>query len=490
MLGRFFPLLQDDAPFRAVRALAGRLPELTEIHALDECYSVLHQALAAMPDGNRVRRLLETAEPATTALTGKIDSFLDREADNPLRTELLGKRLILLADQMGNSYYLEAQREVAAIKRGSSDRDTLAHLMGRHWYWLGVAHTTRARIDPVSATLAWDGIESLFHSLHALAGRYNTPTVAGPDAPGRQLAYLLLTHDAFRAVTKRHEIGLAARVCQSLAPEVRLAAGFFRQTPLCHQADTGEVRRQIGWRQQAADDAALFFGFDNLASKALDAADRCDREQPPAWLEPDAARQTPSADLIRQLAHAWSEAPGRCRRASARTGTARIAFDFLRVRGLLSQKGKHLPANDPLMLSAAVHDVDEGGFGLLLPEADARLAEAGLMAMHLKRHGWSLAATTRIQPDDNDHYYVAARWLGPDVDAVRLQPENGGERQSAIWVAAGPINQYQASILLAQPSLPPETVCGSDLADKPVRLQIGTPHRLGKNLFQYPARLL
>lgn len=489
MFASIFPFKQEDAPLRAARGLGERLRGMPAIHALDDCYRILQDALAVTRDGSRARDLLEDVEPVARNLATSVETELDRSADNPVRRELLGKRLALLGDQLANSYYVEARREVAAILRGSGGRETLRHLAGKYWHWLGIAHTARARIDPRAASLPMDAIVGLFLSLHTLAGRFSGPVPqSSDDKLAASLAYLLLVNDAFKVVSGE-ETGLAARCCVALAGEVRFSPSFHRHTPLRLTADTGKAERQVGWEARAGE--ALYYGLDHVVQAAQYAAHKCDKGRPPRWLEPDAARPVPDMALLQRLARTWGDGPARGRNPTVlRHPEETVAFDFLRIRGLVSQRAERFPANDPLIYSAVMHDADEGGFGVLLPSTAKPLAEAGLIAMHLKRTGWSLAAATLMHSDEDDQFFIAARWLGQDTDAVRLQGEGGAESALAIWLAADPTNHYQASVLLAESAYTAGAICTCELRGKHLKLQLAEPTQLGKTLVQYPVRIV
>lgn len=488
MFASIFPFKQEDAPLRAVRGLGERLRSMPAIHALDDCYRILQDALAVTRDGARARDLLEDVEPVARALADSVETELDRSADNPVRRELLGKRLALLGDQLANSYYVEARREVAAILRGGGGRESLRHLAGKYWHWLGIAHTARARIDPQSACLPMDAIVGLFQSLHALAGRFTEPLQSSDDKLSSSLAYLLLVHDAFKVVSGE-ETGLAARCCTALAGEVRFSASFHRQAPLRLTAETGKSERQIGWEPRTGD--ALYYGLEHVVQAAQFAAHKCDKGRPPRWLEPDAARPVPDMALLQRLAKTWSDGAGRGRNPTVlRHPEETVAFDFLRIRGLVSQRAERFPANDPLIYSAVMHDADNGGFGILLPSSARPLAEEGLIAMHLKRTGWSLAAATLSHPDEDEQFFLAARWLGQDTDSIRLQSASLATPVLAIWLAADPTNQYQASVLLTEAAFPAGTSCKTEIRGKHLTLQLGELTQLSKALFQYKARVL
>jgi len=488
MFASIFPFKQEDAPLRAARGLGERLRGMPAIHALDDCYRVLQDALAVTRDGSRARDLLEDVEPVARNLAESVEKELDRSADNPVRRELLGKRLALLGDQLANSYYVEARREVAAILRGGGGRESLRHLSGKYWHWLGIAHTARARIDPKAASLPMDAIVGLFQSLHVLAGRFSEPLQSSDDKLSSSLAYLLLVYDAFQVVAA-DEVGLAARCCMALAGEVRFSASFHRQAPLRLTAESGKAERQVGWEPHAGE--ALYFGLDHVVQAAQFAAHKCDKGRPPRWLEPDASRPVPDMALLQRLAKNWSEGAGRGRNPTVlRHPEETVAFDFLRIRGLVSQRAERFPANDPLIYSAVMHDADDGGYGILLPSSARHLAEEGLIAMHLKRTGWSLAVATLIHPDEDEQFFIAARWLGQETDAIRLQSETVTAPVLAIWLAADPTNQYQASVLMTEAAFTGETRCRTEIRGKHVTLQLGAMTQLAKTLFQYAARVV
>ncbi|WP_269532535.1 hypothetical protein [Chitinimonas sp. BJYL2] len=481
MFDRLFSNLQGDAVTRALRDTIARLPGQPVVAALDLLHGAVREGLAASPAGPTARRLLEQVDPTASAWSDQAWTELALSEDNPVRRDLIGQRLALLATQLANASYIEAQRESAQWQRGNGKLADLSQLAATYFRWLGVAHGARALLNPGAARLSWSEPVSLYLAL-IRSGALSPGPQRAADGPAAPLAYLALCHDAFKVVSAA-EVALAARICHLLAPEVVLAADFHRITPLVMDIDANEASRIVGWNGPREGMPALCMGLEACAAMAHDMAGDLRTGKPLPWWPPSGP-----ADLFDRLETAWALRRGRGRHpAAARVGDVLVAFDFLRIRGLLGQKGERVPGQDPYVHAARLDDADEAGLSLLLPAAATELLESGLMAINIANQGWWLGHPVRLEPLADGELFVAVRWLAQEAESIRLT-SIGGEVQRALYLKPCPVNDYQTLLLLDHDWLPAEAPFDADLEASSIRLIPGAPVQLGVRLWCYPCR--
>ncbi|QDQ28541.1 hypothetical protein FNU76_20505 [Chitinimonas arctica] len=482
MFDRILPVFHSDTPVKAVRAVIDRLAGQPMITALDALYAALREGLAGSPTASAARRLIDVVAPAALEWADRALAELATGTDNPVRRDMNGKRLALLADQLANACYIEALRESALLQKGGGRTGDLAEWASLHFRWLGYAHTAHALLDSRRAHIQWEVPVSLFLALvrHGVLPAEEQTTAA---EPALSLAYLLLSHDAFPAVEPK-EVAVVARSCRELASSLRLAADFHRDTPLVMDAEANEASRIVGWGGPGRAAPALCYGLDEPARLARLRAAGIDAEDLPPPMLP----KPPTADQLERLAANWLERRGRCRNPVAvRLGSARAAFDFLRIRGLLGQKSERLPTNDPYMRQAQIEDVDESGVSMLLPGDSQPLLASGLVALNFAERGWWLAKPVRLLPEPDGRLFMTARWLGQEAEAIRLTPTTG-DGQRALYLKPGPANDYQAGVLLDHAWLAAGLACRADLDEVSLTLVPGEPEQLGPALWCYRCR--
>ncbi|MFC4161325.1 hypothetical protein [Chitinimonas lacunae] len=487
MLGRLLSTLHDDAPLKAARGVLERLPRLSPMVALDELYGCLRKGLGDSPGTEGARRLLELVEPAATALAEQVEHEMAVAYAHPVRRQLLGKPLVLLADQLGNAYYLEALREAAAIKKEDGNREVLIQLVSSCYHWLGISQLARVLHEAVPTPFPWDSVVVLYRALIHLAGLYGKDAVPADREPARSLAALLLAADAYAAAGSAAERIVGARVARAMAGEVLHGTSFRRQTPLWFNEEAGAAVRLVGWEQVERDGDALFYGTDAAARATLDLARRMMSGNGPDWLRKEEAWRGVRTDWLRRLAQCWTRLPGRARRSDcSRLGEARAAFDFLRIRGLMAQKSARLPANDPLIWPAVLDDADQGGIGLTLPGAAAGAAGRLLALYWGAQGGWWLALVSRAHSEDDGRLYLSARWLGREAEAVRLAPDDPVDpvRPQVLYLPPDALNGHRATLLLDRNYLNVGCRYFGQLGGVDAQLIPGPLEALGPNLWR------
>lgn len=466
MFERLRPAASAASHYKAARQLVARLPELALMAGLEGLHDVLAEGLAGSPDGASARRLLALLAPPAQALAERGMAELSAQADNRARRDLTGLRLARLADQLAQAAYVEAVRESEALNQRQGKLADLAQLSGLYAQWLGLACTARALLDPQAAGLDWQGINRLFLAL-VRHGLLSAIPAQAESAPAQALAYLLLASDAFAQLHDPAEVAPAARVCAALAPAVWLAADFHRITPLVLKPDEGEAARRVGWDGNGQGQLVLCFGFDDCRAGLA-------AQQP----------ELPAA-LHQRLQAAWFDRPGRAPRpAVARLGSVQAAFDFMRIRGLLGQKQRHQPSQDPFLHRAELIDADEVGVALRVTAEVAAQAGGGLLALSFSSYGWRLAAITRCQADGISDIFLAARWLGEKAEPLRL--ELAGQTRQGLYLAPASNNAYQAALLFDTGLPPGQRSVLADVGDGEQKLRLGAMERLGKRLLRYP----
>ncbi|HEY9103952.1 hypothetical protein [Chitinimonas sp.] len=481
MFERIFPAIQQDTPNKALRNVLDQLPGQPMINALDALYVALRESLAVSPSGPAARKLIDAIAPTAWEWAERAMAELAKDEDKPVRRDLIGKRLALLADQLSNACYIEAVRESVQLQRGSGRVAGLSDWAAGHFRWLGLAHTARALLDPRRAHLQWESLVSLYLAL-VRHGALPVGMLAAESEPALSLAYLLLSHDAFGTVLAS-EVAVTARACWELAPQVRLAADFHRDTPLVMDVEADESCRIVGWAGPSPETPALCYGLAAAADKALALQAEWRDGKPIPWL---VAAGLPT-DLLERIAQSWVGRRGRCPNpAVIRHSDARIAFDFLRIRGLLGQKGDRVPSNDPYLFNATIIDIDEFGVSMALPAETSSLLVSGLLALNIGNRGWWLARPARGEPEPDGSLFVAARWLGQQAESVRLAPSQW-EALRALYIHPSSNNGYNTCIVLDRGDLA-EVPCLADLAAGSQTIVPGKPDQIGPMLWRYSCK--
>ncbi|MEH6460439.1 hypothetical protein [Chitinimonas sp. JJ19] len=481
MFDRLLPIFQTDTPLRELRLILERLPGQPVIAALDGLAEALREGMAASPSGPAARKLIDALDPTARQWADQALEELATNKDNPVRRDMTGKRLALLADQLANASYIEAVRETVQLQKGTGRIGDLRDWAAGYLHWLGLAHTARALYDPQQAAVIWAGPVDIYLALvrHGVLGSHIGDS---KDEPARALAYLLLSHDAF-AVVEGHEVALAARCCRQLAGHVFIAPDFHRSTPLVMDPDANEASRLVGWGGPSAASPALCFGLEAVAQQARYAQSVLQTGGLLDWLPANA-----QPEVFDKLVHGWVARSGRCPNiVASRLGQLQTAFDFLRIRGLLGQKNERMLENDPYLRRAQVEDIDENGVGLLLPGDSAALLAAGLLALQMPGRGWWLARPVRSLPQADGLLFVTARWLGQEAQAIRLIPVTG-DGQRALYLQPGPANGYEAIVLLDHDWLATDLPCQAELGESSLTLVPAAPEPLGPALWCYRCR--
>ncbi|QNM95380.1 hypothetical protein [Chitinimonas koreensis] len=482
MFERLLPVFQADAPIKAARGVIERLPGQPVSGALEALNRVLREGLASSPGGPAARRLVALLGPVAREWAERGLAELASGGDNPVRRELIGRALALLADQLANTGYIEAVRESVALQKGAGRLLELQEQAAGHFLWQGLALTARALLDPQAAQVGWESAASLYLALVRHGGLPAT-VLAADREPARSLATLLLLHDGL-AVVEAAEVAPVAWCCRQLAPAVRLAADFHRATPLVMDIEAAEAHRLVGWGGPSSAAPALCYGLEEAAAAAEEASAAYDFGRvPEGFLEP-----ATTAKLLIRLATAWRDGPGRARNgAVARIHDAVAAFDFLRIRGLLGQKGGRLPAHDPFLRPVRIVDADDAGAALLLPADAGPLLAGGLLALHLPGRGWWPGRLARAEREADGGLFVTVRWLAQEADAVRLIIAH--ESLPALYLAPGPVNDYRPGMLLGAAALAPGEACSFERDGKVHRFVPSEAVALGPALWCYPGRL-
>ncbi|GAB3250467.1 hypothetical protein [Chitinimonas naiadis] len=481
MFERIFPTFQPSAPSKTLRNVLDQLPGQPMINALDALYVALRESLAISPSGPAARKLIDAIAPTAWEWAERAMAELAKDEDKPVRRDLIGKRLALLADQLANACYVEAVRESAQLQKGSGRVGELSDWAASHFRWLGLAHTARALLDPRRAHLQWDGLVSLFLALVRHGAIPSSEQLADAE-PALSLSYLLLSHDAFMVVDAA-EVAVTARACWQLAPILRLAADFHRATPLVMDVEADESSRLVGWGGPSPEIPALCYGLADVAKQAAALQAEWRDGKPIPWLVPTGL----PTDLLERLAQSWTGRRGRCPNpAAASHGEARVALDFMRIRGLLGQKGDRLPSNDPYLFTGRIEDVDESGISLILPAEVGPLLAQGVMALNIGNRGWWLARPARAEKELNGDLFLAARWLGQDAESIRLTPaKRSGIR--ALYVKPGSSNGYVPCVVVDYGNLT-GVPCLADLTVGPTLLLLGEADSLGTALWRYTCK--
>ncbi|MBV8465400.1 MAG: hypothetical protein JO218_05585 [Burkholderiales bacterium] len=479
MFERLISGFQSDAR-KSVGAAVARMEGQTTMVALDTLYSAVRDGLAASGGAGSAKRLIDLITPIVIDLSDRALGELAIGDDNPVRRDLCSKRLNLLAEQLANACYMEALRARAELQRGRGDAAALAEWSRGYFRWLGLAHTARALQD-ANTQLGWDGVCGLYLALVQHGGLPAGPAAADNDT-ARALAYLLLINDAFPAVAVG-DVAAAARACQFCAATVQLASDFHRTTPLVMSAVAGQGQRLVGWGGPSTEEPALCYGLDDAATMLRKVADDVQAGQSPIWMQ-----QSAEAELVlRRLAAAWGDAPGRGRNpALAKHPKTRAAFEFMRIRGLLGQKSGRLPSDDRLIVDITMIDADEQGVSFMIP-ADARpLLDSGLIAMVISRSAWWLAWRQRVERD-GQKYFVTARWLGHDAEPARVVGETGDAWRS-LYVHPGVANQYRGGFVLDSANIALGKTYRAEVGNETISLLPEEVLPLGQATWWYPCR--
>ncbi|MBV8659331.1 MAG: hypothetical protein JO142_16030 [Burkholderiales bacterium] len=480
MIARLFVGKTVDETQQTIATTLARLGTESNVVVLDALHTLVQESQPMLESTAEARKLIESLAPAVSEWSDKALAELATGDDNPVRRDLIGKRLNLLANKMADISLDQAQA-VANERRGEPGRPgRLAYWSGNYFRWLGLSHTARALLD-ADFHLPWRSVSQLFLALVA-HGAWPVAISNASREPGRTLAYLLLTADAFPMVGESG-VASASRVCQHVAHSCMLAADFHRGTPIVLPPGAGEPQREVGWGGPSRESPALCYGLDDAAAKVLQLADMARTGHQPVWL-----RDTPDVEmLLRAIAASWTEGPRRARNpALLRRQQTLAGFGFLRVRGLLAQKGARLPNQDPLIGPINLEDADERGISFMLAGANAGLLDSGLMAIAITRRGWWLAQPCRMERIGDD-WFVAARWLGQEAEAIRLVGEVDGDSWRAIYVHPGPANDYNGGILVETDHLRLDQPYKADLGDTALTLQLGTMRCLGPGNWYYTA---
>lgn len=455
------------------------LDSVTPLVALDQLTDALGTGLALSPSGSAARRWLDLLMPAAVRQVQRGLDMMATGPDNPARRDMLARRMSPLADQLANAAYIEALRESAQLQKSEGRVEEFAIWTAHYLRWLGLSVTASCLLDDGRRGIAWDGPVTLFLGLHRQQWRF-----AADGELTMALGYLLLLSDAAVAISAPN-FAVAALCCQQFAPQVGIAADFGLATPLVMDTTAGEGRRIVGWGGPSPVTPALCYGLDGAAMQARLAAERVRVGQTLAWLT-DAANAADTLDLLVQV---WQTRRGRCcSPAAQRLGPTPMACDFWRIRGLLAQKNERQLSNDPFVRLVKIVDLDESGISFLLGNGSTEMLVSGLIALNIDNRGWWLARPARVLAAENNQHFVAARWLGHEVDAVVLTLVNG-DTQRALYLRATPSNGYQASVLLDHDWLLVDTPCETEVDGRTLSLSPEKAVQLGEGIWQYPCRI-
>ncbi|MGQ5523124.1 hypothetical protein ACUHMQ_07665 [Chitinimonas sp. PSY-7] len=465
MFDRLGPFVLADSALKAGRQLLAQLPGLPVIEALKRLHDVLAEGLAGSPDSASARRLIELLSPAALACAEQGLTELAVSEDNPTRRTLTGQGLARLADQLANTAYAEAVREVGAIRHGNGRTADLSALAACYFHWLGHASTARALLDPRVAGQSWEKVCQLYLALVKYTVLPKIPVQADKE-PSQPLAYLLLASDAFHLLQAPEDVAAVVSVSRALSSSVWLATDFFRSTPLILTPTAIEAHRRVGWEKTSSKERALCYGLDDC--------------------QPVLEGLVPSLEpaLYELLKAAWFTRAIRARRPSiVRLGTASLVLDFLRVRSLLGQKQARRPANDPFLHLAELLDADEGGVALRVTPEVAAQATGGMMAIEFSNHGWWLARVTRSQADGMGDVLLAGKWLGRKAEPVRV--DVAGQTYQALYLPSASDNRYKAALLFDSPLPSGTRTLLVDLGQGEQTVKLTSAERLGKQLLRY-----
>ncbi|WP_374351456.1 hypothetical protein [Chitinimonas sp.] len=481
MLDRLFAGLQADAPAKLIAATLERLDGQPCMVVLDALYSLLRDGLANSPGSAAAQRWVDAITPAAEQWVTRALAELAAGEDNPVRRDLSGKRLTLLADQLAHACYVEALRAAAEVKRGGGRGSSLLAWATGYFHWLGCAHTARALLD-CHAELAWDGICSLYDALLASGVLAAEPEAASRE-PALSLAYLLLVHDSFYLLGEQ-SVAAGASIINQLAPKLVLAADFHYATPLLLTPDTGLARRVVGWAGAGEIGTHLYYGVDEVVKHAEALALDAQAGHPPPWLR----GVVDAASLINKLIDAWTRQPGRLRNPALRQNQqAHAAFDWMRIRGLLGQKTARLPAHDPLISQVKLDDADEGGASMLVDEALVPLFHPGVVALRIGGRWW-LARPVRAEPEPDGRWFIVVRWLAQEADPARVISQSG-QSWRAVYLHPGPANSYRLALLIDSDQLALGQRCFAELGEQTLALLPASIDQLGPALWRYTCTL-
>jgi hypothetical protein len=481
MLERLISGFQSDTQ-KSVAAAIARVEGQTTMVALDTLYGAMRDGLAASSNANTAKRLIDLVTPITIDLSERALEELSIGEDNPVRRDLCSKRLNLLSEQLANACYVEALRARADLQKGRGDPAVLAEWARGYFRWLGMAHTARALLD-AKAILCWEGVCNLFIVL-AQHGVIPTGPAVAKSEVAKTLAYLLLINDAFPMVDESG-VATAARACRFSAASVLLAADFHRLTPIVMSEAAGQAQRLVGWGGPSASEPALCYGMDEAAYVLRKVADDVQAGQAPIWL-----RQATGAErVLRSIATAWVDAPGRSRNpALAKHPKTRAAFEFMRIRGLLGQKNSRLPADDRLIVDITMVDADEHGVSFMIPANARPLLDSGLVAMVISRSAWWLAWRQRVERE-GQKYFVTARWLGDDTEPARVVGETGDAWRS-LYVRPSVANHYRGGFVLDTANIVLGKTYRAETSNETIGLVPEEVLPLGESTWWYPCRAL
>jgi hypothetical protein len=479
---RLPPDKTSDPPAKRVSALVAHLSGQPGMIVLEALHAYLSDRLAESADEAHARRWVEAIAGVTEPIVVEVTAELARGADNPVRRDMLAKRLILLADQLANTCYVEAVRAASELQRGAGRKSALAEWATGHFFWLAHAHTARAMLD-CQTIIPWEGVCRLFRDMvthHA----WPTGTTPAVGEPARSLAFLLLVHDAFW-VAGETRVAAATLIASQLASDVVLAPDFHRVTPFCMDAIACEAQRRIGWEDAGKNEIALHFGLASVHQRAMALVQDAAAGQPAVWLRGVAAVDA----LLKELAWHWTERPGRRRHPMLRDNQmAHVAFDWRRIRGLLAQKTTRLPGADPLISRVALDDADEGGASVLLSAPDVALLAGGMLAMRVSGRWW-LANPVRAEPEPDGRWFVSLRWLAQDAEPVRLTNAEGAQWR-ALYLHPCPANQYVPGLLLDSAGVTLSQPCVAEGTARSYQLIAERIEKLGARLYRYYCTLV
>ncbi len=496
MLGRIFPLFQDDTPLRAARHVIDALDSMQPVAALDALRNCLLDGLGALPSSSGARRLLATTEAASRSMARRGLTEMAQSKDSPVRFELLQKRVALLADQLCNTYYIEFRREVAAIDkdRGGS-HEILQALAESYLYWCSIDWLLHQISGTASDQPGLDRWLTVYRRASGDALNPLQPIHARDNDYSRRFAHLLLISSTIQTSDNPFVALLAARCCETLADAVWFGSAFHLNCPLLIEADKSPpIRRLIGWEQVELDGKQCFFGLADVCVQCADYIEELEL----SGLVPNELKREPDQtvpDTMRVLAalrKVWTEQPGFCRNPKLADGAnVTIAFDLLRIRSLITQKNKRLLANDPLIWTCPVDDYATGGFGLELAE-HARFAgiDGAVALWRPASEQWWVGVIRRRYRQASGKQFLGIQLLSNNPDPIRLQGSQVNARWQAIYLPPGPLNDHQPAMMIDTPDLVSTQQFETEIEGKAVTLVVVSRLSVGPDQALYRVKIV
>lgn len=399
---------------RAAVAVAQRVSTLVAVESLCDALDV---GLAGPKDAGLIERLVTSLEETARSLMQAMIDTLANSLDNSARFGLWGHRATQMVDRLCDAY---------DVLLGQPRDEVRNDLLTGACYW----YARRLLL----VRLAGDELQDppLRLLLQALRGK-NTllpPAEAIPEPLRIALAELLLLNIALRRLPEPGQCLACDELMPELAPLLRLAHRFSRETPFVLLLENHGLPQQLqGWQMVDEDGISLFCDLNPVVQR-LD--ERCrmvmaGEPLPEADAPGSDSRTLMRAAILQHVRLALSLYVEESFGNGIPEHTTLAAFDFLRIRVLLSNPTRQAPKREQLIREAEVLQVSEEGADLLL-DADADCARLnGLLALYTGGQWW-ICVVRRLLREADGRLFAGARIVSRSPVAARFLHMEEGER--------------------------------------------------------------